>query len=137
MVRALVACSAVALALSACSQQRIAEHLDAYRGQPVGSLFARLDYPDRLTTIGGQKAYVWGSDRAADATIFTATNGAGLLRQGPVTLTTSAVSMGANDHACQIRVIVDHRERIVAWDQRGNEGGCATYARRLARSSGA
>ena len=137
MVRPLVVAASLVLALSACSQQRIAQELDAYRGQPVGTLFARLDYPDRLTTVGGQKAYVWGSDRPSDATIFTASTGGGRLGQGPVTLTTSAVNLGTNDHACQIRVIVDQGERIVGWDSRGNEGGCARYARRLARSSGA
>lgn len=136
-MRPLVVIASLLLALSACSQQRIAHELDAYRGQPVGSLFARLDYPDRLTTVGGQKAYVWGSDSPSDATIFTASAGSGRLGQGPAVLTTSAVGMGTNDHACQIRVIVDQGERIIGWDSRGNEGGCARFARRLARSSGA
>lgn len=126
-----VAGAAAMLILAGCAQQQIDKGLSAHVGQPVSTLIAKLNYPDRQTTISGQRAFIWGFDRPAEASIFTPTAPSGRVGR-PATLASNAMAMSPVDHACQIRVVVDDSYRVVSWDSRGNEGGCAPYARRLA-----
>lgn len=122
---------AAAVLLAGCAQQQIDKGLSAHVGQPVSSLIAKLNYPDSQTTVSGRRAFIWGFDRPSEASIFTPTAPSGRVGR-PATLASNVMAMAPVDHACQIRVIVDESYRIVAWDSRGNEGGCAPYARRLA-----
>lgn len=129
-MRVPVVVAAALVTLAGCAQQQIDKGLSAHVGQPVSTLIAKLNYPDRQTTISGQRAFIWGFDRPAEASIFTPTVPAGRVGR-PATLANNAMAMSPIDHACQIRVVVDDSYRIVSWDSRGNEGGCAPYARRL------
>jgi len=120
------------LALSGCAQQQIDKGLSAHVGQPVSTLIAKLNYPDRQATVAGRRAFIWGYDRPSEASVFTADSPAGRIGR-PATLASNTLAMAPVDHACQIRVIVDESYRVLSWDSQGNEGGCAPYARRLAR----
>jgi hypothetical protein len=129
-MRVIVACSTLALALAGCAQQQIETQLNAHVGRPASSLFSKLNYPDSVTTIGGRRAYVWGTDRSDAASIFSPSGGG---TQRPVMLVSNAVSMVPVDHVCRIQVMVDANEQVVGWQSQGNQGGCAPYARRLSR----
>ncbi|MFC7541791.1 hypothetical protein ACFQU2_23080 [Siccirubricoccus deserti] len=100
-------------------------------GQPAPVLFSRLGYPDAETVVAGRKAYIWGNRRMGAMPIYTPTTTTGFVGTQPVTMTTSTMNMVPVEYACQIRAIVDAEDRITTWDYRGNQGGCAPYARRL------
>lgn len=119
---------ALCFALIGCAQQRIDQGLAAYAGQPAATLFAKLSYPDGRAIVDGRRAYVWGSEHASGS--FLAPT-AGATRQ--MNLASTTLAMTPVDHTCMIRVVVDDNDRVVSWDAKGNEGGCAPYARRLTR----
>lgn len=122
--------AAMALTLLAgCAQQRLSEGLAAHAGQPAATLFAKLSYPDGRTVVDGRRAYVWGSEHASGSFLTPASSGG--VRQ--MNLASTTLAMSPVDHHCLIRVVVDQNDRVVAWQSSGNEGGCAPYARRLAR----
>ena len=130
-MRALIVSAALAVALPGCAQQRIEQGLNAQIGQPAPALFARLGYPDGRTMVGGQRAYVWGSESPGSG--YLSSGHASRPGTGMMTLATSTMTMVPADYVCRITVIVNSADRVLSWDSRGNEGGCAPYARRLAR----
>ncbi|MBX9699899.1 MAG: hypothetical protein K2X74_10705 [Acetobacteraceae bacterium] len=128
-MRALIALLSLAALLPGCAQQQIEKELNAHVGRPVATLIARLDYPDRQTRVAGRRAYIWGADDGGGSSFLMPA----LARERPATLTGTAMTLTPVDQTCQIRVIVDSDERVMAWESRGNQSGCAQYARRLVR----
>lgn len=65
--RRAVALAAAALMFStnahASAAGKLAERLNAFKGQPVTEAFDRIGYPDRKETYGPDTVYYWGVDQ--------------------------------------------------------------------------
>jgi hypothetical protein len=127
---ALLAC---VIALAGCAGQIIQRQMDSLLGQHVSAVFARLGYPDSEQVVAGRKIYLWGNQSSGVMPVSMPATTTGWVGTRPVTMTTQQWGMMPVNHSCLIRVVVDDSQIVRAFDYRGNEGGCAPYARALDR----
>ena len=130
-MRRITAASLALVLLSGCAAENIAKGINPMMGQPIDHLYAKLGYPDGETTIVGRHAYVWSSQSAGVMPLYTPTTTTGFVGTVPFNMTTGGMSMLPFQSSCQIRVFVDGQDIITGWDLKGNQDGCAAYARRL------
>lgn len=95
----------VAAVTSGCAGATIKDKMNAYMGQPVNALIAKIGFPTDQQTIANQKVYLWTTVRFVEG----------------------------SSYQCKIRVILGPQDIIQQWDYEGNEGGCGSYAMALAR----
>lgn len=121
----------VSLLMAGCAGPQIEAGMNQLMGQPVASLIAVLGYPDAEGSVAGRKVYVW-SNQSQETLILPETNyTTGFVAGQPVTLQNTQFVPTNLNFSCRIRAIVNDQDIIESWDYRGNQGGCAPYARRL------
>ena len=136
-MRASAILGAVSLLMTGCAGQQIEAGMNQLVGQPVASLIAVLGYPDAEGSVAGRKVYVWGN-QSQQTLILPETNYTTAFVGGqPVTLQNTQFVPTNLNFSCRIRAIVNDQDIIEAWDYRGNQGGCAPYARRLTQVAAA
>ena len=97
------------LFLAGCAGKIIKERMSSMFGSPAPNVFAKLGLPDAEGEVAGRKFYVWS--------------------------TKNYMNYGQQSYIyyCKLRVFVDSRDRITAYDVEGNEGGCGRFADGLSR----
>ena len=131
MNRSIVAASFSLALLSGCAAENIAKGLNPLMGQPIDAVYNKLGYPDGETTVVGRHTYVWSNQSAGVVPFYTPSTTTGFVGSVPFSATTGGVSMLPFQSSCQIRVFVNGQDIITGWDLKGNQDGCAPYARRF------
>lgn len=105
---------ALAICLAGCATQLLDKGLKKSMGMPIDVLVAGWGYPSDEREIMGHKMYIWSN------------NG------GVMAVPVYGGGVYANSLNCTVQIVVDDNKMITGYQWSGNNGGCATFANRIA-----
>lgn len=108
--------------------------LPTFVGQNVRAVVQRIGYPDDQREIMGDTLFTWSTNHHSTMYLPTTTTTTGNVGGTPYYATTTGGSQAIpmNFH-CMIRIAVNNDGIVKNTQWSGNRGGCAVYARALAR----
>lgn len=121
------------LLLVGCETAAIERNLAAAHGKDVEEIISRIGLPDTERVVAGRKMYVWDRRVQAVVPLMSSSTTTGFVGTTPVTANSMQTNYVPAAFYCQIRIVVDANNRIIASDLDGNQGGCARYANMLSR----
>jgi|GEM_PF-3192580 len=95
----------IALALPGCVGDRLRETLEAYKGQDIDTVVAKLGYPTEQREMLGRTIYTWKTGNPS--------------------------GQGLGGFFCNLDIVVDQSNRIDRGSWQGNNGGCGDLLGRL------
>lgn len=126
-----VAAVILALILSGCANRILTKHLNQMVGQNISVLVDRWGYPDTERTIMGHKIYIWGDSSQSMIYLPQTSYTTAYVGNVPIQSATTSGSFVPMTESCIIQVTVDSSDDIISWQFRGNQAGCAPYARQI------
>ena len=123
----------LALLLAGCAGQMIHESMQPMIGRPATHAFAKLGFPDSEDTVAGRKFYVWTTESSGSHLVPQFNTGTIRGKDGTTTFSYTTFEEQFYHHECRLRVFVDAKDRIAAYDLNGNDAGCSVFARKLSR----
>ncbi len=121
----------LAITLSGCGVDRLAERIDTYKGQNISTVVNKLGFPDAEKTIMGKKVYIWGHHNTVSVTVPTTNYNTGYVGTQPYSYSTTTYQQNTFHIVCTLEVIVGQGNIIESWKIDGNSDGCNRYASRL------
>jgi hypothetical protein len=119
--------------LTACAGQQIEAGMNRAVGRPISVVIAVLGNPDADGSVAGRKVYVWQNQYHGTMVLPETNYTTGVVGGQLVSLQNTQYVSTDLDFSCRIRVFLDDHDIVQSWDYRGNQGGCAPYARQLAQ----
>ena len=105
--------AAMLACLVGCATQQLNTGLQQIIGKPVDVLVSAWGYPGGQREIMGKTLYTWSNNAGAMAVPIY---GGGVF---------------ANQLTCTVEVSVNDQKIVTSYQWSGNNGGCASYARRI------
>jgi hypothetical protein len=120
------------LGLCGCAGGIISDGLTALEGQPVDAAIDYLGLPSAELTVANRKVVVWSLNFTALLPQTSVGNYSGQVGGQPTSGSTVSTGLVAVPTGCTIRLGLDDQDLINYWEVEGTQGGCESYASRLA-----